>query len=386
MSNILKFSVFLGMAIIIGVFSLSGCKKNSAEYVTDVVKKGNIVQKITASGTINPISTVNIGTQVSGIIDEIYVDFNSNVKKGQLLAIIDPQTFEASVDQKQAALDIAKAELEVTKNDIVYYKKHLERIKRLNNSKYSTDKELETAQRDYDNAIAQKALKEAQVSQAEATLKQAKIDLEYTKIISSVDGVVISREVEVGQTVAASFETPVLFNVAEDLTKMQIEASVVEADIAKVHEGQKVEFSVDSFPDEVFHGVVTQVRNNPITTSNVVTYEVIIGIDNKDLKIKPGMTANVEIITAEKKDTLLVPNKALRFYTLDENGEVVRYKDKGIWLLKDGKLTRINISQGVSDDEVSEIISDKIKVGDVVVLEDKVANEKQRSMRMRMPR
>ena len=302
------------------------------------------------------------------------------------MAIIDPQTFEASVDQKQAALDIVKAELEINKNDIVYYKKHLDRIKKLNTSKYSTDKELETAQRDYDNAIAQKALIEAQVSQAEATLKQAKIDLEYTKIISSVDGVVISREVEVGQTVAASFETPVLFNVAEDLTKMQIEASVVEADIAKVQEGQKVEFSVDSFPDEVFYGVVTQVRNNPITTSNVVTYEVIIGVDNKELKIKPGMTANVEIITAEKKDVLIVPNKALRFYTFDDKGEVVRYKDKGIWLLKNGKLTRVNITQGVSDDDMSEIISDKINVDDVVVLEDKKANEKQRAMRMRMPR
>ena len=386
MSNTLKFSGFLSFAIVAGILSLSGCKKNDALYVTDVVKKGDIVQKITASGTINPISTVNIGTQISGIIDEIYVDFNSNVKKGQLLAVIDPQTFEASVDQKQAALNIAKAELDINKNDIVYYKKHLDRIKKLNTSKYSTDKELETAQRDYDNAVAKRGLIEAQVSQAEATLKQAKIDLEYTKIISSVDGVVISREVEVGQTVAASFETPVLFNVAEDLTKMQIEASVVEADIAKVHEGQKVEFAVDSFPDEVFYGVVTQVRNNPITTSNVVTYEVIISIDNKDLKIKPGMTANVEIITAEKKDVLFVPNKALRFYTFDKDGKVVRYKDKGIWLLKDGKLNRVNIAQGVFDDEVSEIISDEINVGDIVVLEDKSAAEKQRQMRMRMPR
>ena len=386
MSNTLKFSGFLSFAIVAGILSLSGCKKNDALYVTDVVKKGDIVQKITASGTINPISTVNIGTQISGIIDEIYVDFNSNVKKGQLLAVIDPQTFEASVDQKQAALNIAKAELDINKNDIVYYKKHLDRIKKLNTSKYSTDKELETAQRDYDNAVAKRGLIEAQVSQAEATLKQAKIDLEYTKIISSVDGVVISREVEVGQTVAASFETPVLFNVAEDLTKMQIEASVVEADIAKVHEGQKVEFAVDSFPDEVFYGVVTQVRNNPITTSNVVTYEVIISIDNKDLKIKPGMTANVEIITAEKKDVLFVPNKALRFYTFDKDGKVVRYKDKGIWLLKDGKLNRVNIAQGVFDDEVSEIISDEINEGDIVVLEDKSAAEKQRQMRMRMPR
>lgn len=365
---------------------LSGCSRSNPEYITTKVTTGNISQKITASGIINPISTVIIGTQVSGIISEIYVDFNSQVSKGQLLAVIDPQTFEAAVDQKQAALDIAKAELKVTENDIIYYKKHLDRIKKLNTSKYSTDKELETAERDYNNAVAEKTLREAQVKQAEASLKQAKIDLDYTKIISSVDGVVISREVEEGQTVAASFETPTLFNVAEDLTKMQIEASVVEADIAKVKEGQKVYFSVDSFPDETFEGVVTQVRNNPITTSNVVTYEVIISVDNKDMKIKPGMTANVEIITAEKNNALLVPNKALRFYITDEKGEVKRYSDKGIWLMQKGQLTRLPITTGVSDDEQTEIISDKIKEGDLVVLEDKNAAVSKSQMRMRMPR
>ena len=167
---------------------------------------------------------------------------------------------------------------------------------------------------------------------------------------------------------------------------MQIVASVVEADIAKVKEGQKVEFTVDSFPDEIFEGVVTQVRNNPITTSNVVTYEVIIGIDNKDLKIKPGMTANVEIITVEKNNVLLVPNKALRFYTLDENGDVKRYKDKGIWLLKNGKPERVNVITGVSDDDRTEIISDTISVDSVVILENKNTATAQPNMRMRMPR
>ncbi len=386
MIKMLKVSVVFCCLLGLSILALGGCQKDEDSYITAKIVNGSIVQKITASGTINPISTVNIGTQVSGIIAEIYVDYNSSVKKGDMLALIDPQTFEASVDQKQAALDIARAELDVTKNDIVYYKKHLDRIKKLNNSKYSTDKELESAQRDYDNAVAQKALKEAQVNQAEAMLKQARIDLDYTKIVSSVDGEVISREVEVGQTVAASFNTPTLFYVAEDLTKMQIEASVVEADIAKVKEGQKVEFAVDSFPDEIFEGVVTQVRNNPITTSNVVTYEVIIGIDNKDLKIKPGMTANVEIITAEKENVLLVPNKALRFYTLDENGDVVRYKDKGIWLLQNGKAKRVNIVTGVSNDDVTEIVSDVVKVGDEVILENKNIDAQKANMRMRMPR
>lgn len=372
--------------VLAAILLVNGCDKTKPDYATAKVVQGNIVQKITASGTINPISTVVIGTQVSGIISEIYVDFNSQVKKGELLAIIDPQTFEAAVDQKQAALDIARAELKVTENDIVYYKKHLDRIKKLNTSKYSTDKELESAERDYNNSVAERILREAQVKQAEASLKQARIDLDYTRIISSVDGVVISREVEEGQTVAASFETPTLFNVAEDLTKMQIEASVVEADIAKVKEGQKVYFSVDSFPDETFEGKVVQVRNNPVTTSNVVTYEVIISVDNKDMKIKPGMTANVEIVTAEKKGALLVPNKALRFYVTDEDGQVKRYSDKGIWMMQDGKPVRVTIATGVSDDEMTEIISDKIKAGDKVILEDKNAAVNKSQMRMRMPR
>ena len=386
MSKKLLFSCSLAVLAVVSCLGVSSCKKEGASYQTERIAQGDIVQKITASGIINPISTVDIGTQVSGIISEIYVDYNSKVKKGDLLALIDPQTFEATVSQRQAALDIAKAELEVTKNNIVYYKKHLDRIKKLNTSKYSADKELESAQRDYDNSVAEKALKTAQVKQAEASLKQAQIDLEYTRITSSVDGGVISREVEVGQTVAASFNTPTLFNVAEDLTKMQIEASVVEADIAKVKEGQKVEFSVDSFPDEIFEGVVTQVRNNPITTSNVVTYQVIIGIDNKDLKLKPGMTANVDIITAQKQNVLLVPNKALRFYTTDEKGEVKRYKDKGVWILKDKKPVRINVTTGVSDDDKTEISSREIKAGDEVILEDKNAELAKEQMRMRMPR
>lgn len=369
-----------------GLVALPACKKEKDVYVTKKVEQGEIIQKITASGIINPISTVNIGTQVSGTIAEIFVDYNSPVKQGQLLAQIDPSLFEATVAQRRAALDIAKAEVSVVENDIIYYQKHLNRIKKLNKSQYSTDKELETAQRDYDNAVVQKALKQAQVSQAEAALSQAEIDLRYTKIISPVDGIVVSKEVEVGQTVAASFQTPTLFNVAEDLTKMQIEASVVEADIAKVKEGQTVEFSVDSFPDEVFYGIVTQVRNNPITTSNVVTYEVIIEIDNRELKIKPGMTANVEIITAQKNNVLLVPNKALRFYVTDEKGEAKRYKDKGVWVLKNNLPERMVIETGVSDDDFTEISGKNVKVGMEVIIESEKENTQTQQMRMRMPR
>ncbi len=365
-------------------FSQKDAKEDA--YKTQKIIKGDITQKITASGIINPISTVNIGTQVSGTIAEIFVDYNTLVKQGQLLAQIDPSLFQATVDQRRAALNIAKAEVNVVKNDIVYYKKNLDRIKKLNKSQYTADKDLESAQRDYDNAIVQKALKEAQVLQAEASLEQAEIDLRYTKIISPVDGIVVSKEVEVGQTVAASFQTPTLFNVAEDLTKMQIEASVVEADIAKVKEGQTVEFSVDSFPDEIFYGIVTQVRNNPITTSNVVTYEVIIEIDNRDLKLKPGMTANVNIITAEKQGVLLVPNKALRFYITDENGETKRYADKGLWILKNNKPERVTIWTGVSDDDFTEVEGKGLDENTQVILESADSAAKAREMRLRMPR
>ncbi len=379
--------VVIGVVAVVlaGVYLFSDEKKTD-EYITKKIEKGDITEKITATGTINPISTVNIGTQVSGSISEILVDYNTKVVKGQLLAQIDPALFEATVAQKQAALSIAKAQVDVVKNDIVYYKKHLDRIKKLNSSKYSADAELESAQRDYDNATVQLELREAEVKQAEAALQAAEIDLKYTKIVSPVDGIVVSKEVEVGQTVAASFQTPTLFNVAEDLTKMQIETSVVEADIAKVKEGQTVEFSVDSYPDEVFYGIVTQVRNEAITTSNVVTYEVIIEIDNKDLKLKPGMTANVEIITAEKLGVYLVPNKALRFYIEDEYGLTKRYKDKGLWVLQDGVPMRISINVGVSDDDRTEVSSDMLNENLNVILAKKeqlVANKGNTRMRIR---
>ena len=208
--------------------------------------------------------------------------------------------------------------------------KHLERITKLNKQSYSADKELDEAQKDYDTSVAQMALYQAQVEQAQAALDYNLIQLGYTKIISPVDGMIVSKNIEAGQTVAASFETPTLFNVAEDLTKMKIEASVVEADIAKVKEGQTVEFSVDSYPDEIFTGTVTQVRNEAVTNSNVVTYEVIIEVDNSDLKFKPGMTANVEIITASKNDILVSPNKALRFRSTTAK-PAIKTRDCGFW-------------------------------------------------------
>ena len=241
---------------------------------------------------------------------------------------------------------------------------------------------MEAAERDYDNAVAQLTLEQAQVKQAEASLNSALTELSYTEIKSPVDGIVISKAVEVGQTVAASFSTPELFSVAEDLTKMQIEASVVEADIAKVKDGQTARFTVDSYADEYFYGKVVQVRNEAVSTSNVVTYTVVIEIDNSDLKLKPGMTANVEIITAEAKDVLLAPNQALRFY-LDSS---MRYQDRGVWILRNGKPERITITLGISDDNNTQINSDELHAGDEVIISKTGDKGQERAMRMRMPR
>lgn len=353
-------------------------------YKTKKIENGDIMESITASGTINPLSTVSVGSQASGRIAEIYVDYNSVVKKGQLLALIDQENAKATVQQREAALEIAKAQVDVEENNIKYYKKALNRISKLNASKYSTEKDLEAAERDYDNAVAQLALEQAQVKQAQASLNSAQTELSYTEIKAPVDGIVISKAVEVGQTVAASFETPELFSVAEDLTKMQIEASVVEADIAKVKEGQKVRFTVDSYADDYFYGTVTQVRNEATTTSNVVTYTVVIGIDNSDMKLKPGMTANVEIITAEEKGVMLVPNQALRFY-IDDSDNAKRYKDRGVWIIKNGHPERVTVKIGVSDDDNTQILESTLKIGDEVIVSKELSAADTQKMKFRMP-
>ncbi len=382
-----KYLIYIiALLVIVGIsYKLLNRSTGGTVYKTQKIENGDIMESITASGTINPLSTVSVGSQASGRIAEIYVDYNSVVKKGQLLALIDQENAKATVQQREAALEIAKAQVAVEENNIKYYKKALNRISKLNASKYSTEKDLEAAERDYDNSVAQLTLEQAQVKQAQASLDSAKTELSYTEIKAPVDGIVISKAVEVGQTVAASFETPEIFSVAEDLTKMQIEASVVEADIAKVKEGQKVRFTVDSYADDYFYGVVTQVRNEATTTSNVVTYTVVIGIDNTEMKLKPGMTANVEIITAEEKDVMLVPNQALRFY-IDDSDNAKRYKDRGVWIMKNGKPERVTVKIGVSDDDNTQILESSLKIGDAVIIGKELSAADTQKMRLRMPR
>jgi HlyD family secretion protein len=271
----------------------------SPTFNTVAAAQGELQQTVTATGILNPVKSVQVGCQVSGRINDIYVDYNSQVKAGDLIAVLDTRVYDAQVDSATADLANATASLELqrvqTRRAAELYTNHL------------------VSASDYDIAVATLHQIEAQVKIKQASLTNAMANQGYTKIFSPVDGTVISRAVDVGQTVAASFSTPTLFLIANDLTKMQIDAAVAEADVGGVVEGQPVEFTVDAYPTRTFHGVVTQVRNSPTTVNNVVTYDAVIGVTNADYKLKPGMTANVSIIIAQRDSTLKLPNAALRF-------------------------------------------------------------------------
>lgn len=336
-------------------------------YKVRKIKRTTITETVEASGTINPVTTVNIGSQVSGMISAIYVDFNSKVTKGQLLAQIDPSLFQAQVEKAQGDLNSAKANYEKIKAMLIYDKKNYERYKKLYTKRYVAKSDVELAEATYKSDVAQLDAMSAQIAQANATLQNNLTNLKYTKIISPVDGVVVSRDVDVGQTVAASFQTPTLFMVAQDLTKMQIEVNVSEADIGRVAVGQDVDYTLDGYADMTFRGKVSQVRISPTTVNNVVTYNVIVEVDNEDQKLKPGMTANVSIITNRKDDALCVPNDALRFTPTEITGGQ-KYKEQGIWVMRDRKPVRVTIKTGAKNNDITEIISKDIKENERVII------------------
>ncbi|MEW6053933.1 MAG: efflux RND transporter periplasmic adaptor subunit [Nitrospirota bacterium] len=373
------FIVIIGAVLVAVTFFLLKNKSGDVKFKTEKVSKGDIVTSVTATGTVNAVTTVLVGTQVSGTIKSISVDFNSLVKKGQIIAQIDPATFQAQVQQASANLLAAQANLEKAGATLVDAKRTLERNTELFSKNIIARSDLDTAETNYETVKASVSAAKSQVAQTMAALEFAETNLRYTKILSPVDGVVISRNVDVGQTVAASFQTPTLFTIAQDLTKMQIDTNVDEADIGKVKDGQDVEFTVDAYPDLVFKGKVWQVRNAPITVQNVVTYDVVIQVENPELKLKPGMTANVSIIISIKKDVLKIPNAALRF-KLDEN-EKKRAEKKaaggpGIWILEQGQPKRINIAAGISDGSYTEITSDTLREGQNVIIESAARGQK----------
>nr|HPK54738.1 efflux RND transporter periplasmic adaptor subunit [Smithellaceae bacterium] len=346
-----------------GLYFFLQTNKNEPKYITEKITRGDIKATVSATGTVNAVTTVQVGTQVSGTIKELFADYNSLVKKGQLLAQIDPAVFEAQVGQARANLMSAKANLEKAQVTLRDAETTYARNKTLYAKNFIAKSDLDTAETNYLSARAQIKIAEAQIQQNQAALDSASINLKYSKILSPVNGTVISRNVDIGQTVAASFQTPTLFTIAQDLTKMQIDTSVDEADIGKVNAGQDVTFTVDAYPESIFRGKVSVVRNAPITISNVVTYDAVITVDNADLKLKPGMTANVSIETATARGVLKIANAALRFKPAAADKSAVtgpaskKPRGSAVWILKNKKPQHVKVATGISDGTYTEIRS-----------------------------
>jgi HlyD family secretion protein len=387
-----KFIILSIIALVIiaaGLFIYPrGDGKNTA-YKTEKVSRGDIKSIVTATGTVNAVTTVSVGTQVSGAIKKLFVDYNSSVKKGQLLAQIDPANFQAQVDQAMANLLSAKANLEKAAVVTIDAHRTYQRNKELFGQNFIAKSDLDAAETSFKSAEAQQKVNQAQIEQAKASLKIAETNLQYTNIVSPVNGTVISRNVDIGQTVAASFQTPTLFSIAQDLTKMQINTSVDEADIGRVDTGQGVSFTVDAYPDTIFVGKVSEVRNAPTTVSNVVTYDVIIKVDNPQLKLKPGMTANVSITVDTRHDVLRVPNAALRFKPAvaersESKEEKQRIKGTKVWILETEKPRPVQVTIGISDGNYTEIISGQLEAGQEIIT-DNLNNKKGSSSTQRPP-
>jgi len=387
--------------IVVGYTFIQKGENNKLEYQTAKIKRGDLKQVVMATGSLSPITQVEVGSQVSGRIAKLYADFNSRVKKGQVVAEIEQSLFITRVKQAEANYKMAEAALHKAKVNLMTMKRKYKRAVELFKKGMLSEEERDAAEDAYLSAQADLRSAEARLAETKAALDSAKVDLEHTVITSPVDGIVIARNVDVGQTVAASFQAPVLFLIANDLTKMQVDCNVDEADIGKVKEGQRATFVVDAYPEELFSGRVVQVRFNPVEVQNVVTYDTIIEVENPDLKLRPGMTATVSIITAERKDVLLVPNKALEFKPPNlspeklreelakrfrrERGENInsprsqqanlkgrraggRRRFKVIWLLKEGKLVPTPVVIGISNDNYTEIVRGRVEEGDVVVV------------------
>lgn len=304
--------VAIGLAIGGYVF-FTGERKAPVRYRTAVVDRGAIVSVVSATGSINPVVSVQVGTQVSGMIKSLHADFNSRVKAGDTVAIIDPEPFKARRDQAASNLEMARSNVARANSDLSQRKRELDRVQSLIVQQFVSQNDVDVALTNHQSAEAQLKVAEAQVKQAEAALNSAELELKYTTIKSPVDGIVVARNVEVGQTVAASFATPNLFLIALDLTKMQVDTNVSESDIGGILEGKDASFTVDAYPGVRFAGTVRQIRLAPINVQNVVTYNVVVAVDNRDLRLKPGMTANVSMVVAQRDHVLKVPSAALRF-------------------------------------------------------------------------
>jgi len=379
----------IGLAAIVAVAIGGGVwwfalRPPAVHYVTAPVTRGDVATTITASGSVNPVVTVQVGTYVSGTIQSLTCDYNTRVRQGQLCAKIDPQPYEVVVEQDQANLDSARAQLGKDQADLAYARIAHQRQDLLLREDSTSRDAADAALNAYNQALAQVRLDSATIAQRAALLKAAMVNLNYTNIVSPVDGTVVSRNVNVGQTVAASFSTPTLFLIAQDLTKMQVDTNVSESDIAGAKPGAPATFTVDAFPNQVFSGVVSQVRQAPISVQNVITYDVVVTVANPDLLLKPGMTATAKIVKDQASNVLRVPSQALRF--TPTNAARVRPAGAGgggggggrgggrsggkrtVWVLRDGKPVAVRVTVGLDDDTNAEIKSGDLREGDQVIV------------------
>jgi HlyD family secretion protein len=375
------FALSVAVALLAGgLYFWLAAGNNGPRYRTLPVERGDLVQKVLATGTVNPVTLVQVGSQVSGTISNIYVDFNSKVERGLMVAQIDPALFEAQVAKARADYQSALADVEKGRAEVENTSRTLARMRAVRERDLVSQAEVDDAQMKSDTAKAELAAAQSKVGQTKASLDLAETNLRYTTIRSPVDGIVVDRTVDVGQTVAASFQAPVMFKIAADLAKMQVDTNVDEADIGRVVRGQEATFSVDAYSGEEFSGRVDQVRNAPQQVQNVVTYDVVIMVDNRDLKLKPGMTANVAIITARKNGVLKVANSALRFTPRPAEPGAAGARaapppteEKGwqrVWVVDaTGKLTAVPVQVGISDGVDSEVLAGKLAEGQQVVVE-----------------
>jgi HlyD family secretion protein len=376
-----------------------GSSPKESPYVTLPVQRGNVTQVVSSTGTLQAVITVLVGSQISGTIDKLFADFNTKVKAGEVVAQLNQDKFKAAVDQARANLLAAESNLAKAKVSVVDAQRTLERNRELRKRDLMPQSELDAAQTAYDAALAQVEVNKAQSAQAQAGLNQATVDLNNTVIRSPVDGIVISRNVDVGQTVAASLQAPTLFTIANDLAKMEVHTNVDEADVGNVTEGQEVSFTVDAFPARRFKGRVHQVRNAPTVVQNVVTYDAVVRIDNKELLLKPGMTANVQFLVNRRENVLTIPNMAIRFKPpdqKDEAQELLRREQtraaptigarrtsrspgggggggRGgrritLYVLSAGKAEPVEVQLGITDGSKTEVTEGELKENDLIII------------------
>ncbi|PRM97182.1 efflux RND transporter periplasmic adaptor subunit [Aliarcobacter cryaerophilus] len=371
------------------------------EYVTSKVKTGDLMVVVSASGNIKPTNSVEIGIEVSGTIKEIFVDFNDEVKVGQVLAKIDTLKLDAQVESSKAALAIAKANQKESEVALKNKKLLYDRTKKMfdnSGGKYPSQNEFDDTRFSYESALASLEASKSKVLQASSNLKNDLQNLEKASVKSSIDGIVLNREVEIGQTLAATMQAPKLFTLAKDLTNMDLVVSIDEADVADIKDNLDVTFTVDAYPNKEFKGKIKQVRLNPITTNGVVTYETVVSVDNSELLLKPGMTANAKIITKNIKEQVLIPNSALRFIPKNSTekigakpasfGTPPNFRPQGsvtkdnkakdglstIYILESGKPKELKVKVVDSDSKQSSVLSETLKIGDEVIISQKSGN------------